>query len=513
MMLLQEMQFTSIQSLPLLCISLFSIFILYSIAKRKSLSKSTGKLIPSPPKLPIIGNLHQLTSVYHQSLYSLSLKYGPLMLFHFGEVPWLIVSSSDMACAVMRTYDLTFASRPSAIVADILRYGDVAFEPYGEDWRQLKKIFTIHLMSTKKLISYKAIREEEVGNLIVNISNYVSSSNNVPIELSKVLFSFMIDVTCKAVSGKFIMEEQRYDMLREVVEENFRLISRFSIGDMFPSFSWLEGFVGLSRRAIRNRKKWDLLLEEVIQAHVQSEEKNKGDDNFVDILLSLKNDPSINPALTMDQMKGLIADAFAAGIDTTYVTVDWAMSELIKNPKIMNKLQEEVRGTVKHGDMVTSEDLNQMGYLKAVIKETLRLHPPIPLLLPRESMAECEIDGFTIPKGTKVIINAWAIGREAKSWEAPEEFMPERFTGSQVDYKGNDFQLIPFGAGRRICPGILFATATAELSLANMIHHFDWELPSGIEREEFDMSESPGFSVHRKDELQLVVKKARAHII
>ncbi|KAJ3699919.1 hypothetical protein LUZ61_003624 [Rhynchospora tenuis] len=513
MVLLQEMQFTSIQSsLSLLCLSLFSILILYFIAKKKSLSKSTGKLIPSPPKLPIIGNLHQLSSLYHQSLYSLSLKYGPIMQFHFGQVPWLIVSSSDMACAIMRTYDLTFATRPSAVIADILRYGDVAFEPYGEDWRQLKKIFTIHLMSTKKIFSFKTIREEEVRNLIGNISSHVSLSNNAPIELSKILFSFMIDVTCRVVSGKFIMEERRYDMLREVVEENFRLISRFSIGDLFPSFSWLERFIGLSRRAIRNRKKWDLLFEEVIQAHVQSEEKKKGGDNFVDIILSLKNDPSINPALTMDHMKGLMADAFAAGIDTTYVTIDWAMSELIKKPDIMKKLQEEVRRIVKHGDMVTSEDLNKMDYLKAVIKETLRLHPPLPLLLPRESMAECKINGFTIPKGTKVIINAWAIGREAKSWEAPEEFMPERFIGSQVDYKGNNFQLIPFGAGRRICPGILFATATAELALANMVHHFDWELPSEMTREEFDMSDSPGFSVHRKNELELVVKMFTPHI-
>jgi cytochrome P450 len=202
----------------------------------------------------------------------------------------------------------------------------------------------------------------------------------------------------------------------------------------------------------------------------------------------------------------IIQDAFAAGIDTTYITIDWAMSELIKNPKLMKKLQEEVRETVKMNVMVRSEDLNKMSYLKAVIKETLRLHPPVPLLLPRESMEECEIDGFTIPKETKVLINAWAIGREAKSWEVPEEFIPERFIDSQVDFKGNDFQLTPFGAGRRICPGILFATATAELALANLVNCFDWDLPIGMTREEFNMDDSPGFSVHRKDDLRLVVK-------
>ncbi|XP_078159491.1 cytochrome P450 71A26-like isoform X2 [Carex rostrata] len=507
---LQEVVFTLSQNLSLLCISLLSIFILCLSIKRKNFSKGPEKLIPSPPKFPFIGNIHQISSLYHQSLYKFSLKYGPLMVFHFGEVPWLIVSSSDMACAIMRTHDLTFATRPSAVIADILRFGDVAFEPYGEDWRQLKKIFTINLMTTKKTVSYKTIREEEVGNLIAKISNHASMSSGDPIELSKVLFSLMIDVTCRVVSGKFIREERRYAVIREVVEENFRLIGRFSIGDLFPSLSWLEGIIGLSRRANRNRNKWDLLFEELIQAHIQSGENNDGQDNFVDILLSLKNDPSIKFDITMEQIKGLLADAFSAGIDTTYITIDWTMSELIKNPKPMKKLQEEVRGVVKHGDMVRSEDLNQMSYLKAVIKETLRLHPPLPLLVPRESMEECEINGFIIPKGTKVLINAWAIAREAKSWEVPEEFMPERFIGSQVDYKGTDFELIPFGAGRRICPGILFGAATAELAVANLIHRFDWELPYGMTREEFNMGESPGFSVHRKDDLRLVVKNVHS---
>ncbi|KAF3322824.1 cytochrome P450 71A1-like protein [Carex littledalei] len=294
--------------MSLLCIFLLSFFILCFSVKRINFSKRPEKLPPSSPKLPFIGNLHQISSLYHQSLYSLSQKYGPLMLLHFGEIPWLIVSSSDMACAVMRTHDPTFATRPSAIISDILRFRDLAFEPYGEDWRQLRKIFTIHLMSTKKIASYKTIREEQVGNLIAKISNHASISSSNPVELSKFLFSFMIDIICRVVSGKFIMEERRYAMIREVVEENFNLIGRFSIGDLFPSLSWLEGVIGLSRRARRNRNKWDLLFEELIQAHIESGESNEGQNNFVDILLSLKNDPSFDFDFSMDQMKGLLAD-------------------------------------------------------------------------------------------------------------------------------------------------------------------------------------------------------------
>ncbi|XP_078154100.1 cytochrome P450 71A1-like [Carex rostrata] len=506
MLPLQEVIFTLSHNLSLLCISLLSIFILCFSIKRRNFSKGPEKLIPSPPKLPFIGNIHQLSSLYHQSLYSLSLKYGPLMLLHFGELPWLIVSSSDMACAILRTHDLTFATRPSAVASDIIFYGDLAFERYGDNWRQLKKIFTIHLMSTKKIASYKTIREEEVGNLIAKIGDHASISSGDPINLSKVLFSFMNDVVFRVVSGKIMMEEQMYVMVRELVEESFHILGKFSIGDLFPSLLWLERLIGLSGRASRYRNKWELLIQEVIQAHIKSEENNDGHDNFVDILLSLKNDSSINFNITMDQITGLLGDALAGGIDSTYITIDWAMSELIKNPKHMKKVQEEVRGIVKLGDMVRSEDLDKMSYLKAVIKETLRLHPPGPLLVPRESMEECEINGFTIPKGTKVLINAWAIAREAKSWEMPEEFMPERFIGRQVDYKGNDFQFIPFGAGRRICPGILFATVTAELALANLIHRLDWDLPSGMTTEKFNMSEKPGFTVHRKDELRLLVK-------
>jgi cytochrome P450 len=183
------------------------------------------------------------------------------------------------------------------------------------------------------------------------------------------------------------------------------------------------------------------------------------------------------------------------------------MAELMRKPETMKKLQDEVRGVVKRNELIRTEDLSNMEYLRAVIKEILRLHPPTPLLLPRLTMEECKIDGFTIPKGTRTLVNCWAIQRDPKLWEAPEEFKPERFVGSQVDYKGNDFHFIPFGAGRRICPGFLMATATAELALANLVHQFDWELPKGTTIDNFDMSEEPALSVHRKDSIELVAKK------
>ena len=180
------------------------------------------------------------------------------------------------------------------------------------------------------------------------------------------------------------------------------------------------------------------------------------------------------------------------------------MAELVRKSEVMKKLQDEVRGIASGKGMVREKELNKMVYLKAVVKEVLRLHPPAPLLLPRESMEDCQIQGYDIPKKTRVLINYWAIGRDPKYWEAPEEFHPERFLDSPIDFKGNDFQFIPFGAGRRICPGLHFATSTVELALANLVHQFDWELPHGLTREEFDMAEAPGITIKKKQRLHLV---------
>ncbi|KAL6955776.1 unspecific monooxygenase [Sarracenia purpurea var. burkii] len=197
---------------------------------------------------------------------------------------------------------------------------------------------------------------------------------------------------------------------------------------------------------------------------------------------------------------------FAAGTDTTYTALEWAMTELLRNPRVMEQLQKEIRETSKsHQPIVTEDDLDQMKYLKAVIKETLRLHPPIPLLVPRMSTSDVKVLGFDITAGTHVITNAWAIGRDPSSWDEPEEFRPERFLETSVDFRGHDFQLIPFGAGRRGCPGIQFAMTIIELVLANLVHKFDFALPGGASGEELDMTEVAGLTIHKKSPLLVVV--------
>ena len=193
-----------------------------------------------------------------------------------------------------------------------------------------------------------------------------------------------------------------------------------------------------------------------------------------------------------------------AATDTSAATVIWAMTALVKKPAAMERLQKEIRELVGDRTQVNEDDLPKLAYLKAVIKETLRLFPAAPLLLPRESMSDCKINGYTIPAKTLVFINAWAIGRDPESWENPDEFMPERFLNSSIDILGTDFEVIPFGAGRRGCPGIAMGLATVELTLANLLHSFDWEFPPGVSKEDIDTQVLPGLTMHKKHPLCLV---------
>ncbi|XP_072965132.1 cytochrome P450 71A1-like [Typha angustifolia] len=494
------------QAFLLFLLSLFFFFFLTIIKRSFSSHNPNIPLPPSPPKLPFIGNLHQIGPLLHQSLHSLSSTYGPLMHLRLGQIPTLIVSSADMAAEITKTHDAIFATRPSFKVAEILTYNfvDLVFAPYGEYWKQVRKICTKHLLSPRREGSYHPMKEEEVGFMVERIG--ADSLQPSPVDLSEVLFDFANDVICRAVSGKFFREEGRNRLFRILIEENTALLSGFHLGDYFPKLGWLDGVFGVIKRTKRTFTGWDNVLEEVIKEHREGI-KDGGDEDFTDVLLSLQEDPDLGFELKDDNVKSLLADMFAAGTETSYAALEWAMAELVRNPEVMKKLVDEVRGIASQNQKVTAEDLNKMSYLKVVVKETLRLHPPVPLFIPRESMEECHVGGYYIPKGTRVIINAWSISRDPNFWKSPNEYIPERFINTHVDFRGKDFHFIPFGAGRRICPGMQFALSTLELALANLIHRFDWELPpNGFSRTELDMEEASGLTTTRKNRLKLIAK-------
>jgi cytochrome P450 len=201
-----------------------------------------------------------------------------------------------------------------------------------------------------------------------------------------------------------------------------------------------------------------------------------------------------------------VQDLFSAGSETSATTLEWAMAEMIKNPTVMKRATAEVRRAFEAGGKVVEDRLGaDLPYLQLVVRETLRLHPPLPLLLPRQCRQPCKVLGFDVPEGTQVIVNGWALGRDEQSWpDATEEFRPERFeAGDGADFRGTDFEFLPFGAGRRMCPGISFGLAVMELALASLLFHFDWELPEGTVPAELDMTEKFGITARKKTDLLL----------
>ncbi|KAM4107454.1 hypothetical protein ACB094_04G146200 [Castanea mollissima] len=396
-------------------------------------STTQKNLPPSPPKLPIFGNLHQLGLYPNCSLATLAQRHGPLMLLHFGKV--------------IKTHDAIFSTRPKLSINDKLLYKgkDLSTAPYGEYRKQMRSICVLQLLSNKRVQSFRAVREE-VNLFIEKVKE--SYSLSLRVSLSELFANLTNDVICRVAFGKKYGGDEGGRKFNELLGELMRLLGVFHVGDFIPSLVWVYHINGFDAQ--------------VDKEHI------------------------------------MYRDMFAAGTDTTYTVLEWATSEFLRHPRVMKKLQSEVRGIAKDKPYITENDLEEMHYLKAVIKETLRLYPPIQLLVPRESTQDIKIKGHDIAAGTMVITNAWAIAKHPSLWDNPTESQPERFLNSTIDFKGHDFQLIPFGAGRRGCPGITFAMATNDLLFANLVHKFDWALPDGAKGEDLDMTECSGLTIHRK---------------
>ncbi|XVF49798.1 hypothetical protein PTKIN_Ptkin04bG0044600 [Pterospermum kingtungense] len=481
-------------------ILLVSALIWLKLAKGKKLN-----LPPSPPKLPIIGNIHQLGNLSHRSFRDLSTKYGSLMLLQLGHNPTLVVSSAEMARDIVKNHDIVFSSRPSITAANILLYGstDVAFAPYGEYWRQVRKICALELFSTRRVHSFQFVRDEEVEHVINKIHQASVKGNSINLTEMMMAVSNNIISRC-AISRKFEGEDGSIKF-GQLTRRMVILLTSFCVGDMFPYLRWLDVLTGFISSLKAVSREMDTVLSQLIEEHralKSPEEKSHKD--FVSILLQLQQDGMLEMDLTEDNIKAVILDMFAAGTETTSTTIEWAMAELLKNPNVMRKVQKEVRNVVGKKTKLDVNDINQMEYLKCVIEETLRLHPAAALSVPRETIASVKLGGYDIPSNTTVLINIWAIQRDPKWWEKPEEFIPERFENNPVDYKGQDFHFIPFGIGRRGCPGMQFGVASVEYMIANLLYWFDWNLPAGETAENLDMSEQYGISVNKKVPLHVL---------
>ncbi|XP_062017218.1 cytochrome P450 71D11-like [Rosa rugosa] len=495
-----------LQSPSLQALLIFSLFLiaLLKIAKRGKTKDSTSNLPPGPWTLPFIGNLHQLVDCLpHHGLRDLAEIYGPLMYLRLGEVPTLVVSSAECAKEVMKTHDAIFATRPHTLATRILTYRgtNIGFSPYGEYWRELRKICMLELLSTKRVQSFRRIREEEVLKLI----KWIASRPGSPINLTEEIYSCTYCITSRAAFGK---KSKDHEKAIYIGKEAAKVTGGFALADFFPSVNLLHVISGMRTKLEKLHNEADMIMEDIIKEHkegkttTKSQGEGKAEEDLVDVLLKYHDHSCLKFSLTVENIKAVIQDIFGAGSETSSTVVDWVMAEMIKNPRTMKMAQDrEVFNRKGHVDETGIKD---MKYLNLVIKETLRLHPSAPLLLPRECRETCEIAGYKIPVKTKVVINAWAIGRDPKFWTEPEIFYPERFVDSSIDYKGTNFEYIPFGAGRRICPGISYGLANVELPVALLLYYFDWKLPNEMKNEDLDMTEAFGVTVRRKEDLHLI---------
>ncbi|XP_059633656.1 cytochrome P450 71B36-like [Cornus florida] len=478
------------------------------LAKKIRANRRNKQLPPGPPKLPIIGNLHQIGILTHQSLWQLSKKYGPVMLLQLGGVPTLIVSSAEAAREVLKIHDVDCCSRPPLAGTGKLSYNylDIAFTPYGEYWRQMRKICVLELFSAKRVQSFQFIREEEVSLMVRWIAQLSSSGS--PVDLNEKMLFLTANITCRTSFGKsFRGSGFDSDRFQEMITEAMALLACRYASNFFPSAGWIiDGLTGLHGRLERSFREFDDFYQKVIDDHLESGGMKQDQEDIIDVLLRIERDETeVGTAkLTRDHIKAILMNVFLAGVDTSAITIEWAMTELARNPRVMQKAQDEVRNYVGKKGLVSESDLDQLHFLKMVVKETFRLHPPGVLLIPRETMSNFKLNGYDIYPKTRVHVNVWAIGRDPNIWKDPEEFFPERFIDSSIDFKGQHFELLPFGAGRRVCPAISTGVLMVELALANLLCYFDWKLPDGMKEEDIDVEEAAGQTIRKKFSLKLV---------
>ncbi|CAK9159208.1 unnamed protein product [Ilex paraguariensis] len=486
----------------------------------KILNSHHQKSPPGPKPWPIIGNLNLIGPLPHKSLHKLSQKYGQLMQLKFGFFPVVVASSAEMAKQFLKTHDHIFASRPEMAAGKYTtyNYSNITWSPYGPYWRQGRKILLTELFSSKRLESYEYIRVEERQAFM----SHLYAVCGKPIMLKDHLLRYTLSILSRIVLGKSYVGELKdeneiitHEEFQELLDELFLLNGVLNIGDWIPWINFLD-LQGYVKRMKALCKKFDRFYDHVFDEHRAKRAREKKDfvaKDMVDVLLLLADDPDLEVKLHNDGVKAFTQDLMAGGTDTSLNSLEWTMSELVKHPHIIKKATEELDRIVGKDRWVEERDIPQLPYMDAIIKETMRLHPVVVLLAPHLALEDCNVAGYNIRKGTRVFINTWSIGRDPSLWDEPEEFRPERFLGKGIDVKGQSFELLPFGSGRRMCPGYSLGLKMIQSSLANMLHGFNWKLPGNMKEENLSMEEVFGLTTIRKFPLVAVLEpRLSAHL-
>ncbi|TXG52482.1 hypothetical protein EZV62_021651 [Acer yangbiense] len=488
---------------------LFFLLILKHLFHKQTQYKN---LPPSPPNsFPIIGHLHLLKEPIHSELQNLSNKYGSILKLSFGNRNVLLLSSPAAIEEVFSKNDVVFANRPRLLVGKYLNYNytSVGASPYGQHWRNLRRLMALEIFSTSRLKTFQSIRGDEVRLLLKNLHQSSSQSSFTKVEMKSKLSELSFNVIMRMVAGKryFGVDEADSDeakLFRDIIKEIFEISGASDPADFIPALRWLN-YHSFEKRMKIVHKKADSFMQSLIDENrIRTRKIGPGDDQeektrtMIDSMLSLQeSEPNY---YTDEIIKGMILTLLSAGTDTSAATIEWAMSLLLNNPAVLKKARAEVDNYVGHDRLVDEPDLAKLPYIQSIVNETQRLYPVAPLLAPHESSDDTTIGGYHVSRQTMLIVNAWAIHRDPKVWDDPTSFKPERFEGlMEGGHEAYNYKFVPFGLGRRACPGAGLANRVMGLALAALIQCFEWER---ISEEEVDMSQGTGITMPKAKPLE-----------
>ncbi|CAF2081517.1 unnamed protein product [Brassica napus] len=440
-------------------------------------------LPPSPPSLPVIGHLHHLLSVpTHKSFHKVSSKYGPLLHLRAFNIPIVLVSSGSMAHEVLSINGLNFATRDREvpIMEKSLLFGSFGFvsAPYGDYWKFMKKLLVTKLLGSHSLERTRLIRGEELKTFRAML--FDKAARNEAVDVGEEMMKLTNNTICRMIMGRKCSEEDgEAEQIRSLVTESHGLVRKFLIASTVGRLLKKVGILLFEKEIMEVSQRYDELLEKIIKEHEENPNQ-KEDRDMVDVLLDVCADDNAEFKISRNQIKALFVELLLGGTDTSAQTTQWIMAELINHPEILKTLREEIESVVGKTRFVQETDLSNLPYLQAVVKEGLRLHPHSPILV-RTAAEGCKIGEFYIPQNTTMIINSYAVMRDPDSWEEPDEFQPERFMVSPS--KGKEemreqlaLNYLPFGSGRRGCPGTNLGYIFIGVAVGTMVQCFDWSV-------------------------------------
>ncbi|XP_071913307.1 geraniol 8-hydroxylase-like [Coffea arabica] len=486
-----------------LMVVLASLLSLTLIKGLSSLARRAKKHPPGPTPLPLIGNLHLLGDLPHQSLAKLAKIHGPVTSLKLGQLTTVVISSSSMAREVLQKKDLAFSSRsiPDAVHAQNHSHYSVVWLPVASRWRSLRRIMNSNMFSANSLDANQHLRCRKVQELVDCCQKNCQTGEAV--DIGRAGFMTSLNLLSNTIFSKDLADPYS-DTAKEFKDLVWDIMVEAGKPNPVDFFPLLKKFDprGVRRRMSVHFEKVLKLFEGLINERLES--GNSGDEgrDVLDELLTTSEESS--QEFDRIHMVHMFLDLFVAGTDTTSSTLEWAMTELLKNPEKMRKAQAEIAGGIGKGKAIEEADVARLPYLQCIVKETLRIHPPVPFLIPRRVEQDVELCGYNVPKGSQVLVNAWAICRDEIVWENALVFKPERFLESEIDIRGRDFELIPFGAGRRICPGLPLAARVVPVMLGSLLNSFDWKLEGGNTPKDLDMEEKYGITLQKALPLRAV---------